>query len=58
MKCADCKFFQRHAEYQWAGGCNIKLPPHVQEPANNYDTGTREDNECDLGQAKQVEAEE
>jgi hypothetical protein len=36
----------------------IKLPPHLQEAANNYAWTTRADNECDLGQAKQVEAEE
>ena len=56
MKCQDCKFYEPHAEHEWAGRCAIKLPPQLQEPANNFASFTLVDNGCDLGQAKDVEA--
>lgn len=58
MRCENCRFFAAHPEHDWVGSCNIKLPPHLQEPANNYSWGTRADSECDLGQPKQEESEE
>ena len=58
MRCENCRFYLPTPEHEWKGVCNIKLPPHLQEPANNYSWTTRADNECDLGQAKQAGGDE
>jgi hypothetical protein len=58
MRCEHCRFYEPIPEHEWKGACTIKLPPHLQEAANNYAWTTRADNECDLGQPKQGGAEE
>ena len=51
MKCQDCRFFEAHAEIEWSGVCKISLPPHVHESAHNFQSFTKAENGCDLGQA-------
>lgn len=58
MKCSDCRFYEPIAGDEWKGACTIKLPPQLQEPANNFATTTRADGECDLGQPKEEEPQE
>lgn len=58
MNCYNCKFFEKNIDHELVGNCTIKLPPQLQEPANNFATSTRSDNGCDLGQPKKREPQE
>lgn len=58
MRCENCRFYMPTPEYEWKGVCAIKLPPQYEQSSESCSRNTRADNECDLGQAKQVEAKE
>lgn len=58
MNCESCKYFEQHPEHDWIGNCTIRLPPQLQEAANNFSSSTRNRNGCDLWQPKEVEPEE
>lgn len=56
MKCADCRFYAP-GYYEYLGTCEIKLPPHLAQASESCSDMVHINDECDLGQAKQVEAE-